>query len=204
VAHWLLTVAFASMLASGAFIGGVGPLSHRVLLLIHVGSSAVLVAGLVALLAGRSSRRPLAQTAHDLRRWAENDTRWLRRAPRVYLGGGGELPAQGRFNAGQKVNARLVLLLLLLLYVTGIGELRRYASFLDPLGVVAGFHGLFAGAAAALVVGHMYLALIHPSTRHALRGITRGDVRRDWAEEHHPDWLESVDAARAGARSDKP
>ena len=28
-----------------------------------------------------------------------------------------------------------------------------------------------------LLVGHLYLALIHPTTRHALRGVTRGDVR---------------------------
>ncbi len=39
-----------------------------------------------------------------------------------------------------------------------------------------------------LVVGHLYLALIYPATRHALRGITRGTVRRDWAEHHHPKW----------------
>ena len=39
-------------------------------------------------------------------------------------------------------------------------------------------------------VGHLYLALIHPATRHALRGMTLGDVREDWAEEHHPKWVE--------------
>ena len=33
-------------------------------------------------------------------------------------------------------------------------------------------------AALALLVGHLYLALIHPATRHALRGMTLGTVRR--------------------------
>jgi len=45
-----------------------------------------------------------------------------------------------------------------------------------------------------LVAGHMYLALIHPATRPALRGITRGSVRRDWAEHHHAEWVAAVDA----------
>src|SRR5881227_100893 len=36
-----------------------------------------------------------------------------------------------------------------------------------------------------LLVGHLYLALIHPATRHALRGMTLGDVRVEWAMRHH-------------------
>ncbi len=40
----------------------------------------------------------------------------------------------------------------------------------------------------ALLVGHLYLALIHPATRHALRGMTLGDVRVEWATKHHAKW----------------
>ena len=39
-----------------------------------------------------------------------------------------------------------------------------------------------------LLVGHLYLALIHPATRHALRGMTVGTVREDWARRHHAKW----------------
>jgi formate dehydrogenase subunit gamma len=39
-----------------------------------------------------------------------------------------------------------------------------------------------------LLVGHLYLAMIHPATRHALRGITVGTVREDWAARHHAKW----------------
>jgi formate dehydrogenase subunit gamma len=42
----------------------------------------------------------------------------------------------------------------------------------------------------ALLTGHLYLAVIHPRTRHALRGITLGDVREDWAREHHRKWVD--------------
>jgi formate dehydrogenase subunit gamma len=40
----------------------------------------------------------------------------------------------------------------------------------------------------ALLVGHLYLALIHPATRHSLRGMTLGDVRVEWAMKHHAKW----------------
>ena len=42
--------------------------------------------------------------------------------------------------------------------------------------------------ALVLLVGHLYLALIHPATRHALRGMTLGDVRVEWATKHHAKW----------------
>jgi formate dehydrogenase subunit gamma len=192
-AHWLLAVAFASMLASGAFMGGIGPLHHHVLLLVHVGSAVGLIVGVAALLTARLSRRPLVQAAHDLGALSAADKRWLHQAPRAYLAGG-ELPPAGRFNAGQKVNARLVLLAMLALYVSGVASLHRYTSIVDPIRFLAGFHGLAAGAATLLVAGHVYLAVLHPATRHALRGITLGTVRRDWAEEHHADWVASLDA----------
>jgi len=42
--------------------------------------------------------------------------------------------------------------------------------------------------ASGLLLGHLYLALIHPATRHSLRGMTRGTVREDWAKYHYPNW----------------
>ena len=41
-----------------------------------------------------------------------------------------------------------------------------------------------------LVAGHLYLAVLHPATRHALRGMTLGDVDEDWARKHHAKWVE--------------
>ena len=39
-----------------------------------------------------------------------------------------------------------------------------------------------------LLTGHLYLAVIHPATRHSLRGMTVGTVNEDWARWHHPRW----------------
>ena len=198
VAHWLLAATFAAMLGTGVLMGGIGPLGHHAMLVVHVGSAAVLLAGIALLTARRRSRRPLAQTVHDLRSLGPADRRWLRLAPRAYLAGGA-LPPSGRFNAGQKVNARLVLLVLAVLYLSGLGELGRFTSLLGPLRIVGAPHGLAAGVAGVLVAGHIYLALLHRATRPALRGITLGSVRREWAEHHHADWVAAVDADAARA-----
>ena len=40
-----------------------------------------------------------------------------------------------------------------------------------------------------IVAGHLYLALIHRSTRHSLRGITLGTVSEEWAHAHHAKWV---------------
>jgi formate dehydrogenase subunit gamma len=49
-------------------------------------------------------------------------------------------------------------------------------------------HDVVAYISVSLLAGHLYLAVIHPSTRHALRGMTVGTVREDWAREHHAKW----------------
>ena len=60
-----------------------------------------------------------------------------------------------------------------------------------------------------LLLGHLYLALINPSTRHSLSGMTRGWAREDWALRHHRKWAEQVreeatPRSRAEARALRP
>jgi formate dehydrogenase subunit gamma len=59
------------------------------------------------------------------------------------------------------------------------------------LGGTVVVHDALMYASLLLLSGHLYLALVHPTTRHALRGMTRGDVRADWAAQHHAKWTES-------------
>ena len=47
-----------------------------------------------------------------------------------------------------------------------------------------------------LVIGHLYLALIHRSTRPALSGILSGTVPSDWAARHHSEWDPELEKER--------
>jgi formate dehydrogenase subunit gamma len=179
-AHWLLAAAFFTMLLSG------GMVPHHyswtsVALDVHVGAAIVLVVGLLALtLPGRALKR----TARQLATLDADDRAWLSPAHLLH---GKPAPPVGRFNAGQKVNARLATVGLGGLYVTGISLLVvRH----QPIG---GLHGPFAFLTGALVAGHIFMAVLNPSTRHAMRGMTLGSVNRDWATDHFPRWVEESD-----------
>ena len=191
-AHWLTALAFFSMLGSGVLIGRSGSF-HSLMYAWHLASAGVLAAGVALLILG-GNRRALARTSRELRHFDGSDRRWLAAFPGVMLNGDPEPPA-GRFNAGQKVNFVLISLLLALLLVTGIQTI-----------VVGPHHNLiFAGhklatiGACALVGGHLYMALLNPPTRPALRGMLTGEVDEAWAAGHHALWVAELRERQARA-----
>jgi formate dehydrogenase subunit gamma len=99
-----------------------------------------------------------------------------------------EVLRPSRFNVGQKVNAVLMAAFAVLFLVSGLllwlGE--RDTRFRFASTVI--LHDGLMFIALVLLVGHLYLALIHPATRHALRGMTRGTVSEEWAKKHYPLW----------------
>jgi formate dehydrogenase subunit gamma len=124
-------------------------------------------------------RRGILRTAREIDNFDRDDLRWL----------AGKKPApQGRFNAGQKINTALTAAFTVLFLVTGLllwfGE--RDTSWRFASTVVV--HDGLMYVALVLLIGHLYLAVINPATRHALRGITTGSVSEEWAATHHPKW----------------
>ena len=179
--HWVHASAFLVLLGSGLVLYlpslateiGRRPLVKDVHLLTALAWAIALLA-VVAL----GDRRGLRATTRELDVFDADDRRWLL----------GRHVRQGRFNAGQKLNAALTAAFAVLLAVSGVllwlGE-RDTRFRLDSTIVL---HDVVAYLSVALLAGHLYLAVIHPSTRHALRGMTVGTVREDWAREHHAKW----------------
>jgi formate dehydrogenase subunit gamma len=181
-AHWLVAAAFAVMLFTG------GQVPHHwtwttPALDIHVGAAIVLIAGLAGLLAF-GNRRALGTTARQLRSVRADDRAWL--SPQRILTRR-PAPPVGRFNGGQKMNAILATLGLAGLYTTGVYLL----TFGRP--AFGHLHGPFAFLTTVLIVGHIFMAVVNPSTRHALRGMTLGSVDREWARHHHPRWVKEIE-----------
>ena len=180
--HWVNALGFFMLLATGLilYLPSLSVLVGRRPLIkdLHAWSGVGWVCALV-LIAVLGDRRGLLRTARDLDTFDADDVRWLRR----------RRPApQGRFNAGQKVNASLNAAFTVLFLVSGLllwlGE--RDTRFRFASTVV--LHDGVMYVALALLAGHLYLALIHPATRHSLRGMTVGTVDEDWARAHHPKW----------------
>lgn len=183
-AHWVHATAFLVLLGSGLclYLPSLAELVGRRLLLkdIHVYTAAAWAAALV-LIVLLGDRRALAATAREIDRFDADDRAWLR----------GRRTPQGRLNAGQKVNAILTAAFAVLFSVTGVllwyGERDTRFRFASTLLV----HDWLMYVSFILLIGHLFLAVIYPRTRHALTGITRGWVQEDWALEHHRKWAEA-------------
>lgn len=180
--HWVNAAGFFTLLSSGLVLYlpslaeavGRRPLVKSVHVWAAVGWLSALV--VVALL---GDRRGLLRTARELDVFDADDRRFLL----------GRRPAPaGRFNAGQKVNAALTAAFAVLFALSGallwLGE--RDTRFRFASTVV--LHDGLMYASLALLLGHLYLAVIHPATRHALRGMTIGTVNEEWARRNHPRW----------------
>jgi formate dehydrogenase subunit gamma len=179
--HWVHASAFLVLLGSGLVLYlpslaaeiGRRPLVKDVHLFTALAWAVALVSVFVL-----GDRRGLRATARELDVFDADDRRWLR----------GRRAPQGRFNAGQKLNAALTAAFAVLLAVSGVllwlGE--RDTRFRFDSTIV--LHDVVAYLSVGLLAGHLYLAVIHPTTRHALRGMTVGTVREDWARQHHAKW----------------
>ena len=181
--HWIHASAFFLLLGTGLvlYVPRLSTAIARRPLIkdIHVYTALAWIA-LLAIVVVLGDRSGLRRTVRDLDRFDDDDRLWLRLKRRP----------QGRFNAGQKLHAALVAGFAFLFAVSGLllwlGE--RDTRFRWASTIL--LHDGLMYASLVLLMGHLYLALIYPATRHALRGITVGSVRRDWAVEHHRKWIE--------------
>ena len=180
--HWVHATAFVVLLGTGLvlYVPSLSALVGRRLLVkdVHI-YTAVLWLLALTLVVSFGDRAGLRRTVRELDRFDEDDRLWLQRIPRP----------QGRFNAGQKLNAALSAAFAVLFAVSGfllwLGERDHAFRF----GSTIVLHDGLTLLSLVLFVGHLYLALIYPATRHALQGMTTGSVRRDWAEQHHAKWV---------------
>jgi formate dehydrogenase subunit gamma len=182
--HWVHAAAFFVLLGSGlvlylpslAFVGN-RPLVKSV----HVDTAIAWAAALI-LVALLGDRAGLRRRLRELDAFDRDDRLWLRGIP----------VRQGRFNAGQKLNAALTAAFAALFAISGLllwyGERNTRFRF---AGTIVLHDGLM-WISLVLLVGHLYLALIYPKTRHALRGMTHGSVRVDWAWVHHRKWVDEL------------
>ncbi len=185
--HWVHASAFFLLLGSGLVLylpslsAAVGrrPLVKDV----HF-YTGIAWAGAILLVAVLGNRQALRATVREIDMFDRDDLR--------FLAGNTHAP-QGRFNAGQKVNAILTAAFAVLFFVSGLllwyGE--RDTRF--RLNGTVFLHDALMYVSLVIVLGHLYLALVHPATRHSLRGMTLGSVRADWARRHHAKWRASGD-----------
>lgn len=190
--HWIHATAFLVLLGSGLclYLPTLAEAVNRRPLLkaIHIYTAVAWLIAL-ALVVAFGDRRELARTVREIDRFDADDRAWLR----------GRAAPQGRLNAGQKLNAIVTAAFAMLFAISGFflwyGERDTRFRLANALLV----HDWLMYVSFFLFVGHLYLSLIYPKTRHALSGMTRGWVDEEWALRHHRKWVESIrDERRVG------
>jgi formate dehydrogenase subunit gamma len=180
--HWVHASAFFVLLGSGlilylpALAAAVGrrPLIKD----IHF-YTGISWAGALILIMLLGNRRALLRTAREIDLFDRDDAQFLK---------GQLVSPQGRFNAGQKVNAIVSAAFAVLFFVSGLLLWLGERNTDIRLGGTLYLHDALMYLSVVIVAGHLYLALINRNTRHSLRGMVIGDVREDWAAAHHAKW----------------
>jgi formate dehydrogenase subunit gamma len=171
--HWVHAAAFCVLLGSGLclYLPSLSEaVSRRPLLKdIHLYTAAAWAVALV-LVVTFGNRRSLRPALRELDR----------------------LDPYGRMNRGQQLNTIATAAFAILFAVSGFllwyGERDTRFRFAGTLLV----HDWLMYISLVLFLGHLYYALILPSTRHSLSGMTRGWVREDWARRRHPAWVAAL------------
>jgi formate dehydrogenase subunit gamma len=90
------------------------------------------------------------------------------------------------FNPGQKMLAWAISGSVAAVVVTGVQAWFTHSG-------EGGLHGTAVVITAVLLSAHVFMAVVNPATRPALRGMVFGRVSRSWAAEHHGEWLGDLD-----------
>lgn len=193
IAHWSHALFFLVLFATGlglVFKGVVGIATLKLFGEIHRMAAwpFTFVAVIVLLLGTPKNTLRWLASAFNL---DADDKKFLKLFPKEFFGKHVEMPPQGKFNAGEKINSLLQVTGWIVLVVTGWvlvlkadqPEIHRWAL------VIHSCAALLTGTAA---LGHIYMAVGLPGSRPALSGMISGMVSKKWAFGHHKKWADEV------------
>lgn len=118
------------------------------------------------------------------------DKQWLSRIGEMLDGDDHNMPAQGKFNGGQKLVFWLSTLCMSLLLVSGALIWRAQFNVpVDIMRIAVVVHALSAVAMIVVIIIHVYAALWVKGT---IRAMWYGTVTRAWARQHHRAWYREM------------
>jgi formate dehydrogenase gamma subunit len=116
--------------------------------------------------------------------WTIDDLKWLFLVGPATVSKKIVLPEQRKFNAAERLNFMMVMITYPLFVATGVILWATGVDHFLPWIV----HISMSLVAPLLMFGHIYMALVNPSTRVGLSGMFSGRVDREWAKHHYQRW----------------
>jgi formate dehydrogenase subunit gamma len=118
------------------------------------------------------------------------DWEWVRRVREMADGDDQKMPAQGKYNGGQKLLFWILSACVLLLVISGLVIWRAWFNL--PVGLVraaAVVHAVSATVMIGFIIIHIYAAIW---TKGTIRAMWYGTVTRAWAKQHHRAWYRQI------------
>lgn len=188
--HWMGAAGFVMLLLSGLVLlwpplaplaaGGWSRMLHRVGAVLYV---------LWPILYAILNPKLLAEVVRESVTYGRDEWKFFLRMPGYFFGRTGNLPPQGRVNAGQKVHHLGVGVTSIMVVLTGLvlwfgkGQLGA-----NGLAVTVMLHDLVMLVLTVLLVGHVYFTFLYG----ALPAMLTGYVSESYARLEHPKWLATL------------
>ena len=191
--HWMGAAGFVILLLTGLILewqplsplaaGGGSRLLHRVGAVMYI---------LWPILYAILHPKELRQVIQESLTYGRDEWEWFKRMPGYFLGRAGQMPAQGRINAGQKLHHLGIGIMSIFVVVTGLvlwlGKGQLGAS---GLAITAMIHDVSMLTLTVLFVGHVYFTFLYG----ALSGMLNGYVPESYARLEHSKWLAALERA---------
>ena len=166
----------------------------------RISGVAFIIFPLIEAIKSRNDIRIYIQDIKQVWVWTFEDVKWLCLIGLSAISKKISLPDQGKFNAAEKLNFMLITISYPLYIVTGIVIWMTKGILLSWM-----IHFGLAVLAIPFVSGHLYMAMVNPSTRKAFSGMTSGFVDREFVKHHHTLWYrENFEYALATSESIEP
>ena len=130
-----------------------------------------------------------------LNRMTSADWEWMKHVIEMINGNDRNMPAQGKFNGGQKLLFWGVSICLVVMLLSGLVMWRAWFTFpVTLVRVCAVLHAAAATVMVILILVHVYAGIW---TKGTIRAMVRGTVSRAWAKQHHRTWYDQVAEGRS-------
>lgn len=125
-----------------------------------------------------------------LNRMGAADWDWLSKVGKMVDGNDHDMPAQGKYNGGQKLLFWGLAISMVLITVSGVVMWRSQFDFpTDMIRIAVVVHAAAAAFMIGLIFVHVYAAIW---TRGTIRAMLYGTVTRAWAKQHHRNWYRQM------------
>ncbi len=194
--HWLIVLGFTVLVLTGLPLYLDSPVvqgdSGMLIKLWHrIGIVVTTVAAVCYIL---FDPRRLAQDLRKILTWGKDDSGWLKAAPGYYfLGSEEDMPAQDKYNTGQKLWYLVVVFGGLVMGLTGF--LMWFARGVISPGLFLWcvfLHSAVAVLMTAFTLVHIYLAVMHPLMKDGFDSMRFGYMPEKYVEHHHGKYYEEL------------